>query len=195
MSSWIIVRSCKSGRSNNAKKIYLTNLRVIFGPLLFVSVSSKTYLCLANKSIKVNSFWSAFLWGRFFILFSVLLYEWYALNATYHYFIFFILCAHSPSCQISYFFQCSVFTCTFYATIFSDFFFFSAQCSHIPADISLCGPRGRSPNNRLWFRLPGKTLTQLAHDYVNQVFLLIVLKFKIGWKLYFKVTTNNLFSP
>ena len=93
------------------------------------------------------------------------------------------------------FFQCDMFTYTFYATIFSDFFFFSAQCSHIPADVSLCGPRGRSPNNRLWFRLPGKTLTQLAHDYVNQVFLLIVLKFKIGWKLYFKVSTNNLLPP
>ena len=67
-------------------------------------------------------------------------------------------------------------------------YFFSAQCPHITADISLCGPRRRSPHHRLWFWLSGKTLTvpiwHLAHDYVIWV----------GWKLYFKVSTKNLFS-
>ena len=77
----------------------------------------------------------------------------------------------APTYSNFFFFQCSVFIYTFYAPILSDFIFFSSQCSHITADISLCGPRRRPPHHRLWFWLSGKKLTQLAHANINQVLL------------------------
>ena len=67
-----------------------------------------------------------------------------------------------PPILISSSFQCSVFIYTFYAPILSDFIFFSSQCPHITADISLCGPRRRPPHHRLWFWLTSTRLTPFA---------------------------------
>ena len=115
-------------------------MRVNFGPLLFGSVSSKTYLCLANNSIKVNSFWSAFLWGRFSILFSVPSPPVWVICNGCNLLLFHLFSVHlpdirsfllHPSISIPSSFQCSVFTCTFNMPIFSDFIFFSVLSVHI----------------------------------------------------------------